>query len=111
MIIKKIFQILAGIIFISIILLTQACNDQNSTAIEGRLYVTGNEPFTHLAIETPANEVYILKYPKELKAELWENQGKVLEVKCKEIQKFEKFNTATLIKYKISQNQSFEYSN
>ncbi|MFC1550761.1 hypothetical protein ACFL46_05650, partial [Candidatus Neomarinimicrobiota bacterium] len=64
-----------------------------------------------LAIETPGNEVYILKYPKELKAELWEHQGKVLEVKCKEIQKFEKFNTATLVKYKISQTQSFEYTN
>lgn len=29
--------------------------------LEGRVYVTGNEPFTEVALETKAREVYILR--------------------------------------------------
>jgi len=36
-------------------------NGIGSPVIEGRLYLVGNEPFTELAIETEAGEVYALR--------------------------------------------------
>lgn len=41
--------------------------------LEGRIYVTGNEPFTVLALETKAREVYILH--GDLTAKLRTMQG------------------------------------
>jgi hypothetical protein len=44
--------------------------------LEGRIYITGNEPFTRLALENTEGDVFLLQCEKELEEELWQLQGK-----------------------------------
>jgi hypothetical protein len=96
-------------IFFILSLLTVECTKSDIQTVEGRLFVTGNEPFTELAIETSANVVYKLTYPEKLADELGQLQGNVLIVKCKNVQSHDRFNTATVVSYKLSENQIFQY--
>jgi hypothetical protein len=107
---RKYFSYLA-LTSLSLLLLAGACTNKSTQTITGRIFITGNEPFTELALETPSNEVYKLNADEELKSELWQQQGKVVEIQCKDIQQFERFNIATAVKYKIAQEQFFEYTN
>ena len=96
-------------IFLIFSIFTVECAKSDIQTVEGRLFVTGNEPFTELAIETSANVVYKLTYPEEMAGELGQLQGKVLVIKCKNVQSYNRFNTATVVSYKLSDNQIFHY--
>jgi hypothetical protein len=48
--------------------------------ITGVLYVTGNEPFTKLGLQTPDGTRYILKCTKEIESDLRTKQGKIVNV-------------------------------
>ena len=51
----------------------------NDTVI-GVLYVTGNEPFTKLGLQTPNGTMYILKCTKEIESDLRTKQGKIVNI-------------------------------
>jgi hypothetical protein len=48
--------------------------------ITGVLYVTGNEPFTKLGLQTSDGTMYILKCTKEIESDLRTKQGKIVNV-------------------------------
>ncbi len=43
--------------------------------VKGYITVVGNEPFTKLAIKTNDDKIYVLQCSKELKDQLWKQQG------------------------------------
>ncbi|MHB9041872.1 MAG: hypothetical protein ACYC4T_14560 [Melioribacteraceae bacterium] len=43
--------------------------------VKGYITVVGNEPFTKLAVKTGDDKIYILQCSKELKDQLWKQQG------------------------------------
>ena len=43
--------------------------------VKGYITVVGNEPFTKLAVITNDNKVFLLQCSKELKNQLWKQQG------------------------------------
>lgn len=49
-------------------------------SLTGQVYVTGNEPFVQLAIETPDKKVYFISKDSPVYRDLWQNQGKVITV-------------------------------
>lgn len=46
------------------------------TVVVGTIYVTGNEPFTRLALQAEDGTAYLLKCEKDLEATLGQSQGK-----------------------------------
>jgi hypothetical protein len=49
-------------------------------SVTGVLYVTGNEPFTKLGLQTPNGTMYILKCTKEIESDLRTKQGKIVTI-------------------------------
>lgn len=70
--------------------------DDGSGLIEGKIYMTGNEPFTHLAVEREDGQVFILSGPEELMKELQELQGKTVKLQCSKIVRGKMENTAVV---------------
>ena len=48
--------------------------------LKGRIYITGNEPFTRLALKDRKGDVYYLQCEKNMKEQLWELQGKAVVI-------------------------------
>ena len=48
--------------------------------LKGRIYITGNEPFTRLALKDKNGNVYYLQCEKNMKEQLWELQGKAVVI-------------------------------
>ncbi len=46
-----------------------------SFTVKGKIYVTGNEPFTELAIQSDNGKVYFISKNSPVYSELWKNQG------------------------------------
>jgi len=70
--IKKIFYFLFAVAFFLI-----SCNRLNS--LTGKLYVTGNEPFTQLAILANSGKTYLISKKSKVYFELWNNQNKLVK--------------------------------
>lgn len=51
---------------------------QDSLPMKGKIYVTGNEPFTELAIQRDDGKVYIISKNSPVYKQLWENQGSIV---------------------------------
>ncbi len=49
-------------------------------SVTGVLYVTGNEPFTKLGLQTSDGTMYILKCTKEIESDLRTKQGKIVNI-------------------------------
>ncbi|CUS78578.1 hypothetical protein JGI7_00996 [Candidatus Kryptonium thompsonii] len=60
--------------------------------IKGKIYVTGNEPFTELAIQDENGEVFLISKNSPVYKELWKNQGStvILEIERRETKGNEK---------------------
>jgi hypothetical protein len=96
---NKLFTILLSTIVISIIGCAGNCNTTNK--LSGTLYVAGNEPFTYLALDTKDRTVYKIECSDSLKKELWQLQGKIVELNFNQIKEFNKMNTAVVDGYSI----------
>jgi hypothetical protein len=101
---NKLFIILLSTIVISII----GCTGSSETNIKlkGTLYVAGNEPFTYLALDTKDRTVYKIECPDSLKKELWQLQGKTIELNCNEIKKSDRLNTAFVNGYSLLESEN-----
>lgn len=73
---KKIF-------LIALIALLSACVQDSGLEVKGRVYVTGNEPFTQLALETQEGS-YCLTGADEL----WGMQGQTLTIRGTLVEEF-----------------------
>jgi hypothetical protein len=67
-------------------LVYSACSSQGSTAnqeksVEGTVYVTGNEPFTRLALVAEDGTRYLLSCTKELEELLNRSQGRKVRIR------------------------------
>ena len=96
---NKLFTILLSMIVVSII--GCAGNGNPNSKLKGTLYVAGNEPFTYLALDTKDRTVYKIECSDSLKKELWQLQGKTIELDYNEIEKSERLNTAIINGYSI----------
>jgi hypothetical protein len=63
----------------------QGVNGHVETMV-GRVYVTGNEPFTKFALQLEDGSAYILNCSKELQDQLSREQGKTVKVRFKGIE-------------------------
>jgi hypothetical protein len=78
-----------------------AGNCNTTTKLSGTLYVAGNEPFTYLALDTKDRTVYKIECADSLKKELWQLQGKTIDLNYTEIKEFDKMSTAVVNGYSI----------
>ena len=94
---------LFGLCFSTIMLLLTACAgskvETTAGTIQGKIYVTGNEPFTRLALEDAKGKVYFLSCSKELKEKLLKQQGLTVRLHCSQIIKGENQNSATVERF------------
>jgi len=83
---KRLFLILCWFLTIFGILLFPSCSSpgqlsQSQTCtIVGKVYLTGNEPFTKLALEVPTGKTYILQCTGKIRGLLLTNQGKLVKL-------------------------------
>ncbi len=97
---KKVF-----IINIIIFLLFCSCSlfktDNTNSAIKGRVYITGNEPFTRLALEDKKGRIFYLTCDEKVKKELWKFQGKAVLIYYTEILRNKAGKFIKVIKYEL----------
>ncbi|MHB8907230.1 MAG: hypothetical protein ACYC6D_14010 [Melioribacteraceae bacterium] len=71
--------ILASVIIAAVVSFAGcSCNcgkKREQNYVKGYITVVGNEPFTKLAVKTGDDKIYILQCSKELKDQLWKQQG------------------------------------
>lgn len=96
---KLIIMILFLTFAISIIGCAGSCNTNNK--LSGTLYVAGNEPFTYLALDTKDRVVYKIECADSLKKDLWQLQGKTVNLYYDEIKKYDKLNIAVVNGYSV----------
>lgn len=67
-------------------------HSDNQSRIKGKIYVTGNEPFTELAVQDENGKVFLISKNSPVYQELWKNQGSIviIEVERKETKGSEK---------------------
>ncbi len=67
-------------------------HSSGQSKIKGEIYVTGNEPFTELAIKDENGKVFLISKNSPVYQELWKSQGSIaiLEIERKETKGNEK---------------------
>ena len=95
------------LIILTILISLSGCNSYKLT---GTLFVSGNEPFTFLAIATDDynNTVYKIECEESLKNELWSLQGKTVDLYYDEIKKYERLNIAIINRYSVKDFENEE---
>ena len=84
---KKYF--LAGILIITIFLLFIGCTGKANT-ISGTVFVSGNEPFTYLALKGEDGTFYKLNCDEPIEKELWSKQGQVVSLEYTEVKEIDR---------------------
>ncbi len=69
--------------------------------LSGTLYVAGNEPFSYLALDTTDRIVYKIECSDSLKKELWQLQGKTVQLNYNELKNYDKLNIAVVKNYTV----------
>jgi hypothetical protein len=96
---------LLSVIILIVILFTSGCSGAKNTLqtqnITGIIVVTGNEPFTHLAVQTGPSGIVILDCDKETKGFLLNNQGKTVKISYKRIDNTKTPNVVYVEKFEI----------
>lgn len=107
---KKIFIISLLMLVFIIIGCASNCkttNNLNANVLSGVLYVAGNEPFTFLAFAAndEDNSIFKIECGDSLHKELWQLQGKTVELNYQEIKEFEKFHIVVIDGYTIREQE------
>ena len=95
---KLYFSIL---IVLSIFIIGCTASNSSEKILSGTLYVSGNEPFANLSVETDDNKYYQIKCSDSLRTELWALQGSKIDLVAEKIEEFDKINYVTVINYKV----------
>ncbi len=96
---NKLVIILIFSFILSIIGCAGSCN---TNKLSGTLYVAGNEPFTYLALDTKDGTIYKIECADLLKNDLWQLQGKTVNLYYDEIKKYDKLNIAVVNGYSVN---------
>lgn len=89
------------IFFIAIIHCSLFRDVQPEQKIKGRIFITGNEPFTRLALEDMKGKVYYLQCSDKIQETLWDLQGKEVLIYYESIDKNEAGRFVKVKKYII----------
>lgn len=86
-------------------LIVATCTPSDQTGnqvsvIAGTIYVTGNEPFTRLALQAEDGTAYILKCEKDLEGMLGQSQGKKFIVRFSNLEHLPEGPVITVISAK-----------
>jgi len=89
---------IAGISIILILLVFIGCAGtcKSDKTISGTVFVSGNEPFTYLALKSDDDKYYKIECQDTLKKELWSMQGKIVKLKYSDIKKSDKQGILTV---------------
>jgi hypothetical protein len=103
---KNIFII--HVLFCVIAILPTGCTSSKETVskqatLTGNIKVIGNEPFTHLALQTAEGKTYILECTKETRASLLQHQGYQTTVEYDSVHQSFEGTTLHVIQAKIHQ--------
>ena len=99
---NKLILVIFTIILLTIIVIGCAGSSTTTNKLTGTIYVSGNEPFTYLALNSVDDKYYKIECSDSLKKELWQLQGKVVELKFDEIKQLENQNTIIISEYKLN---------
>jgi len=106
MIRKKILLLILTTIIIAAVVSFSGCscncgkNSSEQNFVKGYITVVGNEPFTKLAVMTNDNKVFLLQCSKELKDQLWKQQGSFYYILYVDLRK-EEGDTAIVVEKAI----------
>ena len=84
-----------SLLIITIVIIN--CAGSKVDTIQGKLYVSGNEPFTFLIIESEDGNIYKIECSDSLQTELWKMQGEIINLEIEDIKK-EKNNAMAFVK-------------
>lgn len=77
------------LIFLVSLIISGCCNcgktDMEKNSLQGIITIVGHEPEAKLALRVDDNTVYLLKCSKELRDELWKEQGNLYYIKYSEL--------------------------
>lgn len=90
-----------GTVLLSILVVSCAGSVKTDNIATGTLYVSGNEPFTFLALQSTDNEYYKIECSDSLKKELWKLQGSQVELTFTVKNKSEKSTEIIVTKYEL----------
>ncbi len=93
--------LLSAIILLVVVVIGCAGNSKSNNILTGTIYVSGNEPFTHLALKSIDDRYYKIECSESLRNELWKLQGNIVELEVEELKEFEKLNIATVNGYSL----------
>jgi len=57
-----------------------------TSSVKGKIYVTGNEPFTELAIQTDDGKVHIISKNSPVYKQLWNSQGSIVILEVEKLE-------------------------
>ena len=99
---KPLFILLSIMI---VVLIGCAGNNKTNNKLIGILYVSGNEPFTHLSLHSNDDKYYKIECSDSLTIELWKLQGKTIELSLDELKEFDKLNIAVVNGYSVKDSE------
>jgi len=108
---NKFLLILLTIVLFSLIVIGCAEKCESSNTLTGTIYISGNEPFTHLSLKSEDDNYYKIECPDSLKKELWELQGRKVELTYKELKDFTTQKVAVISEYTVKQQNVEEEKN
>ncbi|HEX2866628.1 MAG TPA: hypothetical protein VHO03_06280 [Ignavibacteriales bacterium] len=81
-------KILNALLLITLISFVSCSSSKDSAqgevkTLKGRVFVVGNSPFTHMALQTDSTTVYLLDCSQEIQKQLSEHQGNLAEISYK----------------------------
>lgn len=83
---------LRSILLLSFLFALSSCSSSEwstseTRVVTGRVYVTGNDPFTKLAVQLDGGKVYILKCSGEVEKKIQSNQGRIMKITARGAQR------------------------
>jgi len=89
--------ILAGISITLVLTIVFGCTGKTNT-LNGTIFVSGNEPFTYLALKGENDTYYKLECDDTLKKELWSMQGTSVKIEYADLKESDKETIITVTK-------------
>lgn len=91
---------LAGILIILIITAMIGCvgSNKSRTELTGTIFISGNEPFTYLALKGEDDNYYKLLCEENVKKELWSLQGQKVSLEYSDLKKSDRESIVTVKK-------------
>lgn len=84
------------LIIVVLVALIGCCGTKNT--VSGTVFISGNEPFTYLALKGEDDTYYKLECEESVKKELWSMQGQTVKLRFKDLLEKNSENIITVTK-------------